>query len=71
MWKLARRSTRMLLSYEGLDSEFAHQVVDHAVQYVDGTIHTNGMENFWILLKRGISGTYVSVEPFHLFRYLG
>jgi hypothetical protein len=44
--------------------------VDHAVQYVDGKVHTNGLENFWSLLKRGISGTYVSVEPFHLFRYL-
>ena len=39
-------------------------------QYVDGKVHTNGMENFWSLLKRGINGTYVSVEPFHLFRYL-
>jgi hypothetical protein len=45
-------------------------VVDHAVQYVDGRVHTNGLENFWSLLKRGISGTYISVEPFHLFRYL-
>src|SRR5436190_22586061 len=49
---------------------YAHQVVDHACQYVDGRVHTNGLENFWSLLKRGISGTYVSVEPFHLFRYL-
>ena len=59
-----------LQSYEGLATEYAHQVVDHATQYVDGRVHTNGMENFWSLLKRGISGTYVSVEPFHLFRYL-
>ena len=58
-----------LNSYKGLN-EFQHGVVDHAVQYVDGKIHTNGMENFWSLLKRGINGTYVSVEPFHLFRYL-
>ena len=62
--------TDALLSYDGLAGEFAHQVVDHAVQYVDGKIHTNGLENFWSLLKRGINGTYVSVEPFHLFRYL-
>src|ERR1035438_6798380 len=61
--------TDALQSYNGLD-EFQHQVVDHAVQYVDGKIHTNGLENFWSLLKRGINGTYVSVEPFHLFRYL-
>ncbi len=62
--------TDALLSYEGLASDYAHQVVDHAVQYVDGRAHTNSLENFWSLLKRGISGTYVSVEPFHLFRYL-
>jgi transposase-like protein len=61
--------TDALQSYNGLD-EFEHAVVDHAVQYVDGKVHTNGMENFWSLLKRGINGTYVSVEPFHLFRYL-
>lgn len=59
-----------LLSYDGLASDFAHQVVDHAVEYVDGQVHTNGLENFWSLLKRGINGTYVSVEPYHLFRYL-
>jgi transposase-like protein len=56
-----------LPSYNGLESDYAHKVVDHAVQYVDGRVHTNGLENFWSLLKRGISGTYVSVEPFHLF----
>jgi len=61
--------TDALKSYEGLN-EFEHQVVDHAVQYVDGKVHTNGLENFWSLLKRGLNGTYVSVEPFHLFRYL-
>jgi len=59
-----------LKSYAGLETEYAHKVIDHAVQYVDGRVHTNGLENFWSLLKRGISGTYVSVEPFHLFRYL-
>jgi transposase-like protein len=59
-----------LLSYEGLESDYAHKVVDHAVEYVRGKVHTNGMENFWSLTDRTISGTYVSVEPFHLFRYL-
>ena len=44
--------------------------MDHAVEYVRGEVHTNRLENFWGLLKRGINGTYVSVEPFHLFRYL-
>jgi transposase-like protein len=62
--------TDALMSYNGMEGLYAHQVVDHAVQYVDGQVHTNGLENFWALLKRGISGTYVSVEPFHLFRYL-
>jgi transposase-like protein len=61
--------TDALPSYKGLD-EFEHQVVDHAVQYVDGKVHTNGLENFWSLLKRGLNGTYIAVEPFHLFRYL-
>jgi len=62
--------TDALLSYEGLEGNYAHQVIDHAVKYVDGQVHTNGLENYWSLLKRGIAGTYVSVEPFHLFRYL-
>ena len=62
--------TDALLSYQGLSSDYAHQVVDHTVEYVNGRVHTNGLENFWSLLKRGINGTYVSVEPFHLFRYL-
>jgi len=62
--------TDALLSYEGLEGKYAHQVIDHAVKYVDGQVHTNGLENYWSLLKRGIAGTYVSVEPFHLFRYL-
>lgn len=56
--------------YSGLHADYIHQVIDHAEKYVDGQIHTNGIENFWSLLKRGIKGTYVSVEPFHLFRYL-
>ena len=61
--------TDALKSYEGLN-EFQHEVIDHAVEYVRGEVHTNGLENFWSLLKRTLGGTYVSVEPFHLFRYL-
>lgn len=57
------------LSYDGLD-EFQHQVVSHAVGYADGAVHTNGMENYWSLFKRGLNGTYVGAEPFHLFRRL-
>lgn len=57
-------------SYTGLDADYIHGVIDHAEAYVDGQIHTNGCENFWSLLKRAIKGTYVSIEPFHLFRYL-
>ena len=59
-----------LPSYIGLSPDFEHHAVDHAVEYVRENVHTNGLENFWSLLKRGISGTYVSVEPFHLFRYV-
>jgi transposase-like protein len=59
-----------LMSYWGLPSHYVHQFIDHAERYVHGRVHTNGMENFWSLLKRGLKGTYVSVEPFHLFRYL-
>ncbi|MCL4522340.1 MAG: IS1595 family transposase [Acidobacteria bacterium] len=62
--------TDALLSYQGLHPYYAHAVIDHAEKYVDGKVHTNGLENFWSLLKRGLKGTYVSVEPFHLFRYL-
>jgi transposase-like protein len=63
--------TDALMSYMGLKQQgFQHQVIDHAEKYVDGKIHTNGMENFWSLVKRGLKGTYISVEPFHLFRYL-
>ena len=59
-----------LASYDGLQSDYAHETVNHAIRYVDGRVHTNGLENFWSLLKRALNGTYVSVEPFHLFRYL-
>jgi hypothetical protein len=56
--------------YRGLSGDYQHAVMDHAVEYVRGQVHTNGLENFWSLLKRSLKGTYVSVEPFHLFRYL-
>jgi transposase-like protein len=62
--------TDALRSYSGLDIAYDHQTIDHAERYVDGRVHTNGIENFWALLKRGLAGTYVSVEPFHLFRYI-
>jgi transposase-like protein len=55
--------------YKGLSKDFLHVVVNHAVEYVNGQIHTNGIENFWSLFKRALHGTYVSVEPFHLSRY--
>lgn len=57
--------------YRFLGDEYMHGVVEHdAQQYVDGNVTTNRIENFWALLKRSLNGTYVSVEPFHLFRYL-
>ena len=58
-------------SYQGLSDEYIHEVVCHSIEeYVRGNVHTNGIENFWTLLKRTISGTYVSVEPFHLNKYV-
>ena len=62
--------TDALASYRLLENVYVHKVIDHAEMYVEGEVHTNGLENFWSLLKRTIHGTYVSVEPFHLFRYL-
>ena len=62
--------TDALASYTGLAAVYVHEVIDHAHEYVRGRVHTNGIENFWSLLKRAIKGTYVNVEPFHLFRYL-
>lgn len=59
-----------LRSYNRLNEDYIHNVINHAERYVNGHIHTNGIENFWALLKRGLGGTYISVEPFHLFRYL-
>lgn len=58
-------------SYFHLNEEgFRHAFIRHAEKYVDGVVHTNGIENFWTLLKRSVKGTYVSIEPFHMFRYL-
>ena len=63
--------TDALKSYDRMGERgYVHAVIDHAESYVDGQVHTNGLENFWSLLKRGLKGTYISVEPFHLFRYL-
>ena len=54
----------------GMNWKFVHDVVNKTQTYVRGRVHVNGMENFWALLKRGLRGTYVAVEPFHLFRYV-
>lgn len=56
--------------YNGLDSDYVHEVINHSIEYVRGNVHTNGIENFWSLLKRTIRGTHVSVEPYHLPKYL-
>jgi hypothetical protein len=53
-----------------MDDEYVHNVVNHLECYVQGNVHTNTLENFWSLLKRGLTGTYIAVEPFHLFRYV-
>ncbi len=57
-------------AYQGLNSEYIHQVIEHATQYVNGTVHTNGIENFWSLFKRALRGTYVNCDVEHLSRYL-
>ena len=58
------------VGYDELHYRFVHDVVNHAETYVKGRVHTNGLENFWSLMKRGLKGTYVAVEPFHLDRYV-
>ena len=63
-------NTDSFYSYAGLNDAYVHKVIDHAETYVNGQVHTNGCENFWSLLKRAIRGTYVAIEPFHLFRYM-
>lgn len=63
--------TDTALPYLKMDADqFVHQMVDHAEKYVEGRCHTNSLENFWSLLKRTLKGTYVSVDPIHLERYL-
>jgi len=57
-------------AYFGLRADYVHEFINHAEAYVRGNVHTNGLENFWSLMKRGLGGTYISVEPFHLFRYM-
>jgi len=57
-------------SYDGIDKHYAHDVIVHTQEYVRGQVHTQGIENFWSLLKRGLNGTYVAVEPFHLDAYV-
>ena len=59
-----------VVAYDKLRDSFVHEVVNHSEEYVRGRVHTNGLENFWSLMKRGLKGTYVCVEPFHLERYV-
>ena len=66
----SRLMTDSAAAYKALGKEYTHQFVNHAVEYVKGSVHTNGIENYWSLLKRTIKGTYVSVDPIHLARYL-
>ena len=69
--KGARVHTDAWKGYSGLTKEeFVHATVSHINEYVLGDVHTQGIENFWSLLKRGLNGTYVAVEPFHLSRYV-
>jgi hypothetical protein len=62
--------TDQAVAYTSLKDKYIHETVNHSVEYVNGQVHTNSLENFWSLLKRNLKGTYVAVEPFHLDRYL-
>ena len=66
----AKVYTDAFFSYDGLSKNYVHKVIDHSREYVRGKVHTQGIENFWSLLKRTLRGTYVAVEPFHLDQYL-
>jgi transposase-like protein len=66
----ARMYTDEATVYRSLPDSYTHEFVNHLEKYVSGQVHTNGLENFWSLLKRSLGGTYVAVEPFHLFRYV-
>jgi len=66
----AKVYTDEAIQYDGLSRNFIHKVINHSHEYVNGTVHTQGIENFWSLLKRTLRGTYVAVEPFHLDQYL-
>lgn len=57
-------------SYQFACDGYSREIINHALEYVNGHVHTNGIENFWSLLKRGLKGTYISVEPFHLDAYV-
>lgn len=73
--QVEKKSTVYTDGWVGYDQlavkDFVHETVNHLEEYVRGEIHTQGIENFWSLLKRGLRGTYVAVEPFHLDRYVG
>ncbi len=66
----SRVYTDQAVAYDTLRRRYIHETVNHAEAYVEGQVHTNGLENFWSLMKRNLSGTYVAVEPYHLDRYL-
>jgi transposase-like protein len=66
----SRVYTDRAVGYDALRRRYIHDTVNHAESYVNGRVHTNGLENFWSLMKRNLAGTYVAVEPFHLDRYL-
>src|ERR1017187_6158055 len=62
----AKVFTDEAIGYDGLSRNYIHKVVNHSQEYVRGQVHTQGIENFWSLLKRTLRGTYVAVEPFHI-----
>ena len=72
--QIEKKSTVYTDGWSGYDNlaaqDYIHETVTHIDEYVRGHVHTQGIDNFWSLLKRGLKGTYVAVEPFHLDRYV-
>lgn len=68
--RFAKVYTDEAVQYDQLGQNFVHKVVNHTQEYVKGQVHTQGIDNFWSLLKRGLRGTYIAVEPFHLDKYV-
>jgi transposase-like protein len=69
--KVSLLATDQWVGYRGLSAQYPHQTVDHAKgQYVVGTVHTQNIEGFWSLLKRGVIGTYHKMSDTYMPLYV-